>query len=64
MRQHTEIDWPIFAYSSALGLDRIRLYANGSRCAITSKGEPIFTMDDDEVRDLIDALQKYLAVRA
>jgi hypothetical protein len=55
------VDWPVFSPSSAaLGLDRIRLKGGKHRTWLTSNGRALFGMDDDQVRDLIDTLQKYL----
>lgn len=59
-----DINWPVFPreYSGALGLDRIRLVGVGSRAAVLSNDKILFSMDEHEVQDLVDVLQKYLAV--
>ena len=73
--QRRKIDWQIFKRPESinLGLDRVRLVGNGNpvteygRCGISTTifGKSpgvVFSMDNNEVRDLIDALQKYLSV--
>lgn len=51
--------WPVFR--SPL-LERIQIRRAGVRCVVASNGKPLFSMDNDDVKDLIDTLQKYLVV--
>ena len=43
-------------------LERIELHSKSGICLLTSNGNPVMAMNTDDVRDLIDSLQKFLAV--
>ncbi len=52
---------PWNAFTSPM-LERYTLYGAGGRCVLARADRPVMSMDEDEVRQLIDSLQKYLAV--
>lgn len=63
------INWQIFRASSLVRNIRLEGSAGGDRIVLVKRGvdtgarKRLFSMDDEDVRDLIDTLQKCLAVR-